>query len=38
MKLYLGNIGRLSNTEIIIDGITSMEGKSLYSINSSFYD
>jgi len=48
MKLYLENIGRLSNTEIIIDGITviagkngtgkSTVGKSLYSMFSSFYD
>lgn len=48
MKLYLENIGRLSNTEIIIDGITviagkngtgkSTVGKSLYSLFSSFYD
>lgn len=48
MKLYLENIGRLSNTEIIIDGITviagkngtgkSTVGKSLYSMFYSFYD
>lgn len=47
MKLYLENIGKLSNTNIDIDGITviagkngtgkSTIGKALYSIFSSFY-
>lgn len=47
MKLYLENIGKLSNTNIDIDGITviagkngtgkSTIGKALYSVFSSFY-
>lgn len=47
MKLYLENIGKLSNTNINIDGITviagkngtgkSTIGKALYSVFSSFY-
>lgn len=48
MKLYMENIGKLTNTRISIDGITVIAGKngtgkstvskSLYSIFSSFYD